>query len=81
MQVQELMVKMGALRRYSLRATTGGLLQPALRYRGAATASSPPQGRRYGQHSTTAEALQPALYSGVAAINQLTISNESSIDQ
>ena len=68
MQVQELMLKRGALRHDSQRGTTGGLLQPALRYRGAATASSPPQGGRYGQHSTTVEALQAALYSGVAAI-------------
>ena len=75
MQVQELMLKMGALRRYNQRVTTGGLLQSALRYSGAATASSPPQGGRYGQHSTTAEAIQAARYSGVAAINQLTISN------
>ena len=72
LQVQELMLKMEALRRYNQRVTTGGVVQSAFRYSRVATTSSPPQGGRYGQHSTTAEALQAALYSGVAAI---TISN------
>ena len=61
MQVQELMLKMGALRRYKKRVTTGGLQQPALRYSGLLQPALHHRGGRYGQHSTTAEALQAAL--------------------
>ena len=69
------MLKMGALRRYKQRVTTGGVLQPALRYSGLLLPALHHREGRYGQHSTTVEALQAALYSGVAAI---TISNQSS---
>ena len=66
-QVQEPILKKGALRRDNQRVTTRGLLQQALCYsgaategllqpaphhRGGATASTPLQRRRYSQHST-----------------------------
>ena len=61
MQVQELMLKMGALSRYKKRVTTGGLLHPALRYSRLLKPALHHRGGSYGQHSTTAEALQAAL--------------------